>query len=136
MGGMSGQEAARRNRCVTCSPGYRGRRLLPFRSALALAVAAVLAVSAGTAAAAWTTYRHDAARSGIDPDSTVPVTPSQAWQTPPLDGQVYGQTARLRLERLRRDGERQHLRAQCGDRGRRVVAAPCDTGTLIGGAVR
>jgi outer membrane protein assembly factor BamB len=48
-------------------------------------------VSAGTAAAAWTTYRHDAARSGIDPDSTVPVTPSQAWQTPPLDGQVYGQ---------------------------------------------
>jgi outer membrane protein assembly factor BamB len=47
------------------------------------------AASAG--AAGWTTYRHDAARSGVDPDSASPVTPSQAWQTPPLDGQVYAQ---------------------------------------------
>jgi polyvinyl alcohol dehydrogenase (cytochrome) len=40
---------------------------------------------------AWTTYRHDAARSGIDPDSTSPIAPTQAWQTGALDGAVYGQ---------------------------------------------
>lgn len=40
---------------------------------------------------AWTTYHHDAARSGIDPDSTSPVTPTQAWQTPALDGEIWGQ---------------------------------------------
>jgi outer membrane protein assembly factor BamB len=57
----------------------------------ALAVQAVIATGAGAAIPAWTTYRHDAARSGIDPDSTSPVTPAQAWQTPALDGEVYGQ---------------------------------------------
>jgi hypothetical protein len=39
----------------------------------------------------WTTYRHDAARSGVDPDSGTPVAPTQAWQTPALDGNIYGQ---------------------------------------------
>jgi hypothetical protein len=59
---------------------------------------ALLALTFGTAARvasaagpAWTTYRHDAARSGVDPDSANPVSPSQAWQTPALDGQIYGQ---------------------------------------------
>jgi hypothetical protein len=33
----------------------------------------------------------DALHSGIDPDSTSPVTPSQSWQTQALDGEVYGQ---------------------------------------------
>jgi outer membrane protein assembly factor BamB len=61
-----------------------------------LAVAAGLALPAagGTALAAvpaWTTYRHDAARSGIDPDSGSPVTPTQAWQSVALDGAIYGQ---------------------------------------------
>jgi outer membrane protein assembly factor BamB len=56
---------------------------------VALVLSAVFVASAG--ATTWTTYRHDAARSGMDPDSTSPVTPSQAWQTPHLDGQVYGQ---------------------------------------------
>jgi hypothetical protein len=37
----------------------------------------------------WTTYRHDAARSGIDPDSTSPLPPSQLWQTTTLDGNIY-----------------------------------------------
>jgi outer membrane protein assembly factor BamB len=49
---------------------------------------------AGTALAAipsWTTYHHDAGRSGIDPDSTSPVAPTQAWQTPALDGSIWGQ---------------------------------------------
>ncbi len=71
------------------------RRFRPTRAAIALVLAFALVLAlAGVAPAAspaWTTYRHDAARSGIDPDSTSPVTPSQAWQTPGLDGQVYGQ---------------------------------------------
>lgn len=66
----------------------------PIRLSLALALAmATLALTAASAGAVptWTTYRHDAARSGFDPDSTNPVTPTQTWQTPALDGEVYGQ---------------------------------------------
>ena len=69
----------------------RPRFLLPFVMAVTLTVQAVLGAYAAAAIPAWTTYRHDAARSGIDPDSASPVTPSQAWQTPALDGEVYGQ---------------------------------------------
>jgi polyvinyl alcohol dehydrogenase (cytochrome) len=69
----------------------RRRFLLPLAVAVALAVQAVLAAYAVAAIPAWTTYRHDAARTGMDPDSTSPVTPSQAWQTRALDGEVYGQ---------------------------------------------
>lgn len=56
-------------------------------------VATVLAVSGSALASvpAWTTYRHDAARSGIDPDSTSPVGPSEVWQTPALDGAMWAQ---------------------------------------------
>jgi outer membrane protein assembly factor BamB len=40
----------------------------------------------------WTTYHRDGARSGVDPDSTAPVTPTQVWQTnPSLDGNVYAE---------------------------------------------
>ena len=59
-----------------------------------MSCALVMGTAAGPAAAAgpaWTTYRHDGSRSGIDPDSTSPVGPTQIWQTPALDGQVYGQ---------------------------------------------
>jgi polyvinyl alcohol dehydrogenase (cytochrome) len=68
------------------------RRLLQ-----ALVIAAVFGFQAlvgsyaQAAAPAWTTYRHDASRSGIDADSTASVTPALAWQTPALDGEVYGQ---------------------------------------------
>ena len=64
-----------------------------MRRFLLLSLTATVGLVAPAAAATpqWTTYRHDAARSGIDPDSTNPVTPSQAWQTPALDGEVYGQ---------------------------------------------
>jgi polyvinyl alcohol dehydrogenase (cytochrome) len=65
--------------------------LLSLITAAALTLAAVLGAYASAALPAWTTYRHDGTRSGIDPDSTSPVTPSQAWQTPALDGEVYGQ---------------------------------------------
>ncbi|HEV3129263.1 MAG TPA: PQQ-binding-like beta-propeller repeat protein, partial [Solirubrobacteraceae bacterium] len=51
----------------------------------------VLPYTAAAAGPAWTTYRHDGARSGIDPDSTSPVAPTQAWQSPALDGPVWGQ---------------------------------------------
>jgi outer membrane protein assembly factor BamB len=67
-----------------------GRRLLVGIAATAAALGATWA-PATAAVPAWTTYRHDAARSGIDPDSTTPVTPSQAWQTPALDGEVFGE---------------------------------------------
>ncbi len=49
---------------------------------------------AGTAAAAipaWTTYRHDAARSGYDPESTEPVAPTRAWQSTELQGPIYAE---------------------------------------------
>jgi outer membrane protein assembly factor BamB len=63
-----------------------------MRRLLLLLLLATTGLSAPAAATPlWTTYRHDASRSGIDPDSTQPVTPSQAWQTAALDGQVYGQ---------------------------------------------
>ncbi len=69
----------------------RGRFLLFLAIVVALAAQAVLASGALAATPAWTSYRHDAAQSGIDPDSTNPVTPTPAWQTPSLDGEVYGQ---------------------------------------------
>lgn len=67
------------------------RFLLPFVTGVALALLAMPGSYAGAAVPAWTTYRHDAGRSGIDPDSTRPVPPSQTWQTRPLDGEVYAQ---------------------------------------------
>jgi outer membrane protein assembly factor BamB len=61
-----------------------------------LFVAACLALSAMSGAAlaaipSWTTYRHDSGRSGSDPDSTSPASPTQIWQTPALDGPMWAQ---------------------------------------------
>ena len=50
-----------------------------------------LSGSAWGAVPAWTTYRHDAIRSGIDPESTSPEPPAVAWKSPALDGTVYGE---------------------------------------------
>ena len=61
---------------------------------VAVLAGVVLGVLSGTASAsvpAWTTYHHDSARSGIDPDSTSPVSPTQVWQSDALDGAIYGQ---------------------------------------------
>jgi hypothetical protein len=55
------------------------------------ALLGVLAGAALASAAAWTTYHHDATRSGIDPDSTSSLTPTRAWQTAPLDGAIWGE---------------------------------------------
>src|SRR5947209_7033962 len=67
-----------------------GGRLPPLRRRPMLIAGALVALALPAAAGAavtpaWTTYRHDMARSGIDPDSTSPVAPSQAWQTRSLD---------------------------------------------------
>jgi outer membrane protein assembly factor BamB len=60
-------------------------------AAVACAAVGLLPATADAGVPAWTTYHHDSARSGIDPDSTSPVTPTQVWQTPALDGQIWGQ---------------------------------------------
>jgi outer membrane protein assembly factor BamB len=52
---------------------------------------AALAGAAVASGAVWTTYHHDAARSGVDPDSTSPLTPSRAWQSALLDGPIWGE---------------------------------------------
>ncbi|HEV3284136.1 MAG TPA: PQQ-binding-like beta-propeller repeat protein [Solirubrobacteraceae bacterium] len=63
----------------------------------ALATAAVLSCLIGgiTAVArgepAWTTYHHDAGRSGYDPDGASPLPPSLAWQSVDLGGPIWGQ---------------------------------------------
>ena len=57
-------------------------RHLPLLTRVAIGAASTLAAlllfagSANGAFPAWTTYRHDAARSGIDPDSTLPLPPN------------------------------------------------------------
>ncbi len=65
-------------------------RCAKSRHLSALSVAAFLGL-ASSGCAVWTTYGHDAARSGIDPYTGSPVAPSQLWQTPALDGPIYGQ---------------------------------------------
>jgi outer membrane protein assembly factor BamB len=57
-------------------------------SLVALASATGASVAAGPA---WTTYRHDAARTGIDPDSGSPLPPKRAWRSAPLDGHIYAE---------------------------------------------
>ncbi len=67
------------------------------RSALILIALASLALL-GTAAApaaqatpAWTTYHHDASRTGADPDGTSPLPPTLAWQSPNLGAPMWNQ---------------------------------------------
>jgi len=71
-------------------PSHRQSVLGTLAASLLIAVCALPAAS-GAAVPAWTTYDHDGARSGVDPDSTSPLTPQLAWQSTTLDGSVYGQ---------------------------------------------
>ena len=73
--------------------GGRVMRCLGAACAPALLAAALLcwAPQASAAIPAWTTYHHDGARSGIDPDSTTPLPPARLWQTGALDGSVWGE---------------------------------------------
>jgi hypothetical protein len=50
----------------------RRRLLLPL--ILAAAIALQTGLVTGAAIPSWTSYRHDAAGSGLDPDSTTPAT--------------------------------------------------------------
>jgi outer membrane protein assembly factor BamB len=77
-------------------PRLGGRVMTGLGAALAtLALSAALLVcSTPTALAAipaWTTYHHDGARSGIDPDSTTPLPPARLWETGALDGSMWGE---------------------------------------------
>jgi outer membrane protein assembly factor BamB len=57
---------------------------------LALGLPVGFASSAQGAIPSWTTYHHDAARSGIDPESTSPLPPTKLWSTE-LDGGVWAE---------------------------------------------
>src|SRR5947209_5019176 len=64
------------------------------RGRIAVLVCTALCATTGSAAAAvpaWTTYRHDDGRSGVDPDSASPVAPARAWQSTALDGAMWSQ---------------------------------------------
>jgi outer membrane protein assembly factor BamB len=65
----------------------RGRVVLVAACLMACALSGI----AIAAVPSWTTYHHDGARSGIDPDSTSPQSPTQIWQTPALDGPIWSQ---------------------------------------------
>jgi outer membrane protein assembly factor BamB len=69
----------------------RGARAACIIAAVAAQSAFVSWGVAQAAIPAWTTYRHDAARSGIDPESGAPSTPARIWRSAPLDGQVYAE---------------------------------------------
>jgi outer membrane protein assembly factor BamB len=69
---------------------------LLFGGLTTVSLAAANALTEGTASGAvtasdWTTFDHDSLRSGVDPsgNSFSPATP--AWNSPTLDGQLYGQ---------------------------------------------
>jgi len=50
-----------------------------------------VADAAGFPTPAWTTYHRLPDRTGVDPDSSHPVTPRAAWHSTPLDGAIYAE---------------------------------------------
>lgn len=64
---------------------------LRLRVLVPMLVAVVCGLAAAPASANWTTYRGDAARSGIDPSGGAQVPFSSAWKSPVLQGTVWGQ---------------------------------------------
>jgi outer membrane protein assembly factor BamB len=66
------------------------RVLLGALSLLALAVFAA-APPAQAAAPAWTTYHHDAERTGNDPDGTSPLAPTVDWHSVDLGAPIWNQ---------------------------------------------
>jgi hypothetical protein len=57
------------------------RRLIVVVLALAANALVVSPAGAGGGAPAWSTYHHDAERSGSDPDAVSPLTPVLSWQS-------------------------------------------------------
>jgi outer membrane protein assembly factor BamB len=66
-----------------------------YLSAIALVLSVAVLVHSPAVAAggepAWTSYHHDAERSGSDPDAVSPVTPALSWQSPNLGAPIWGQ---------------------------------------------
>ena len=48
-------------------------------------------LSDASAEPSWTTYHRDPGRSGNDPDASEPIVPVLDWQSPTLDGPIWGQ---------------------------------------------
>ena len=88
---------------VNAQPVISRNARLARRSAASVLLVAVLLVGllallsagqfapAALAQATWTTYHHDAARSGTDPEPTRSVTPTLTWQSPGLGAPIWGQ---------------------------------------------
>jgi outer membrane protein assembly factor BamB len=70
---------------------FRVRRLLILAVALLGGALWVAPAGAGGGEPAWSTYHHDAERSGSDPDATSPLTPALSWQSPNLGAPIWGQ---------------------------------------------
>jgi outer membrane protein assembly factor BamB len=66
-------------------------RALIAAALAALAAVVLAAPHAAQAAPAWTTYHHDATRTGQDPDGTTPLNPALAWQSPNLGAPMWNQ---------------------------------------------
>ncbi len=66
------------------------RLAIPLAPLLALSLAGPL-TDAARAQPAWTTYHRDPGRSGYDSEPGEPVTPALDWQSPKLDGAIWGQ---------------------------------------------
>ncbi len=64
-----------------------------MRGAIAIGAWLCLLGMATTAGAEpqWSTYHRDPGRSGFDSEAGEPVEPVQAWQSPQLDGPIWGQ---------------------------------------------
>lgn len=56
-----------------------------------LTVTSSVLTAGSPAPAAWLTYHHDNARSGVDTSSPPLGAPALAWTSPPLDGAVYAE---------------------------------------------
>ncbi len=74
---------------VNLRAALSGRRRRWTLAVVAAVVAALCPAVAG--AVSWTTYHHDAERSGVDPDGTSPLTPTLSWQSPDLGAPIWGQ---------------------------------------------
>jgi polyvinyl alcohol dehydrogenase (cytochrome) len=95
------------------------RDVLAFGLLAALLAGALSQVA--QAQPAWTTYHHDAQRSGNDPDATQPIEPFLAWQSADLGAPIWSQPLVL--------GDRAYV-ATVGDK---VYALEAATGKVVWG---
>ena len=109
--------------------------LVLLLSSTALAAPVGIAGAAGAtahvdASTSWTVYHGNPLGSGDDTSGVSFSSATQAWSSPVLDGQVYGEPLEATGRRLRRDRERHHLHAGRQYRRRPVVEPRRDTGPV------